>query len=81
LNVRTDLHVTTDAHIPGAVCNPAVRAGSVRSSRGVAPTATTEVVAWSVGDADADATHAAHSPLGRDPERRRLPGRRHDQLA
>ncbi len=56
VDVRTDLQYD-DAHIPGAVCNPAVRAGFGTKLAWVADR-DGEVVL--VGRDDADATHAAH---------------------
>ena len=56
VDVRTDLQYD-DAHIPGAVCNPAVRAGFGTKLAWVADR-DNEVVL--VGRDDADATHAAH---------------------
>jgi len=56
VDVRTDMQFD-DAHIPGAVCNPAVRAGFGTKLAWVADR-DREVVL--VGRDDADATHAAH---------------------
>jgi hydroxyacylglutathione hydrolase len=56
IDVRTDLQYD-DAHIPGAVCNPAVRAGFGTKLAWVADH-DNEVVL--VGRDDADAIHAAH---------------------
>jgi rhodanese-related sulfurtransferase len=56
VDVRTDLQFD-DAHIPGAVCNPAVRAGFGTKLAWVADR-DQEVVL--VGRDDADAIHAAH---------------------
>jgi hydroxyacylglutathione hydrolase len=56
VDVRTDLQFD-DAHIPGAVCNPAVRAGFGTKLAWVADR-DREVVL--VGRDDADAIHAAH---------------------
>jgi hydroxyacylglutathione hydrolase len=56
VDVRTDLQFD-DAHIPGAVCNPAVRAGFGTKLAWVADR-DHEVVL--VGRDDADAIHAAH---------------------
>ena len=56
VDVRTDLQYD-DAHIPGSVCNPAVRAGFGTKLAWVADR-DNEVVL--VGRDDADATHAAH---------------------
>ncbi len=56
VDVRTDLQFD-DAHVPGAVCNPAVRAGFGTKLAWVADR-DREVVL--VGRDDADAIHAAH---------------------
>jgi rhodanese-related sulfurtransferase/glyoxylase-like metal-dependent hydrolase (beta-lactamase superfamily II) len=56
VDVRTDMQFD-DAHIPGAVCNPAVRAGFGTKLAWVADR-DREVVL--VGRDDADAAHAAH---------------------
>jgi hydroxyacylglutathione hydrolase len=56
VDVRTDLQFD-DAHIPGAVCNPAVRAGFGTKLAWVADREREVVL---VGRDDADAMHAAH---------------------
>jgi hydroxyacylglutathione hydrolase len=56
VDVRTDLQFD-DAHIPGAVCNPAVRAGFGTKLAWVADREREVVL---VGRDDADAVHAAH---------------------
>jgi hydroxyacylglutathione hydrolase len=56
VDVRTDLQFD-DAHIPGAVCNPAIRAGFGTKLAWVADR---DVEVVLVGRADEDAVHAAH---------------------
>jgi hydroxyacylglutathione hydrolase len=56
VDVRTDLQFD-DAHIPGAVCNPAIRAGFGTKLAWVADREREVVL---VGRDDADAVHAAH---------------------
>jgi glyoxylase-like metal-dependent hydrolase (beta-lactamase superfamily II)/rhodanese-related sulfurtransferase len=56
VDVRTDLQFD-DAHIPGAVCNPAVRAGFGTKLAWVADREREVIL---VGRDDADAVHAAH---------------------
>jgi hydroxyacylglutathione hydrolase len=56
VDVRTDLQFD-DAHIPGAVCNPAIRAGFGTKLAWVADRDAPIVL---VGRDDADAVHAAH---------------------
>jgi glyoxylase-like metal-dependent hydrolase (beta-lactamase superfamily II)/rhodanese-related sulfurtransferase len=56
VDVRTDLQFD-DAHIPGAVCNPALRAGFGTKLAWIADRAQDVVF---IGRDDADAIHAAH---------------------
>ena len=78
VDVRTDLQFD-DAHIPDAVCNPAVRAGFGTKLAWVADR-DREVVLVGRDDADATPRRAPRSS-GRDPQHRRVPRRRHHQLA